>query len=428
MENILILSYYYPPCKGVSAYRPLSWAKDFHKFGFKPTIITRKWKGQENKWEDYLEEAAGEVEIIETVNSKIIYLPYKRNRYLKLAEKKWIKCIYFNKLIFFYLAVIGKFQLEIDAYTCFKDYLFNHLKNEHYKLIIVSTPPLNSIRLVYEAHKKFNIPFVIDFQDSWNNLILAENYSPGIKEKFYNFLRRMYLRRWLKPSLFNITVTPAIGDMIKKINAKPVKIITNGFEPDAYLSKSINPSSQLFNISVMGTIHPMQDISIMIDGLNLFLKDCDSEKVRLNFIGLDSFPEMSKYVKEVLPNKFLSISARVSMEEAVEQTLASNILLFPSYKGYKGYYTAKIFEYLGAGRNILMVPGNNDIVDDLIKKTNSGKIANSPEEFKEILLTWYKEWQTSGTIKYYGIKDSINQYTRENQNRLLCEAIKEYIS
>ena len=67
-----------------------------------------------------------------------------------------------------------------------KNYL-SILSKEKYKLIIVTSPPLNLIRLAYDLNKKFNIPFVVDFQDSWNNLMLAENYNPKIKEKFYNY-------------------------------------------------------------------------------------------------------------------------------------------------------------------------------------------------------------------------------------------------
>jgi len=256
--------------------------------------------------------------------------------------------------------------------------------------------------------------------------MLKENYNPKSKEKFYNFLKQFYLKKWLKNVSFITTVTPSIGNLIENITKKPVKIITNGFEESAYIPKTAKSSNTIFNVSVMGTIHPIQDITIMIKGLNLFLKGKSSEIIKLNFIGLESVPEMAKLIKTSLPINFLHISPRVSMEKAVELTLDANVLLFPSYKGYKDYYTAKIFEYLGAKRNILMVPGNKDIVDDLIIKTKAGKIANSAEEFKTILDNWFLEWKQTGTLAYHGIKEGINFFSRENQNKLLCEAVKKY--
>jgi hypothetical protein len=427
MKNILILTYYYPPCQGVPSFRPSAWSKDFSSFGFKPTIITRIWKGKENKWEDYLVESKGKIQMIENQISKTIYLPYKKSKILRLTEKKWIKVLYLHKLIFLYLAMIGNFQQEVNAYHCMKKYVYDHLKVTQYKLIIVTSPPLNLIRLAHDLNIKFNIPFIVDFQDSWNNSMLADNYKPRYKERFYNYLQKYYLKKWLKRSSLITTVTPAISNFIKKTTNSPIKIITNGFEKDAYNSINVKPSNSLFNVSVMGTIHPFQDISDMLEGITIFLKNKNPEKIKFNFIGIESFPEITKKIKNKLPNDFIYTSPRVSMEEAIKHTLSAHILLFPSYKGYKDYYTAKIFEYLGAGRNILMIPANKDIVDDLILKTNSGKIADSAIEFSSILELWYKEWQATGTVKYYGIKDNINQYSRENQNRLLCEAIKEHI-
>lgn len=424
MENILILTYYFPPCIGVPSYRPSSWTKDFKKHNFKTTVITRQWKGNERIWTDFLRESNSEIKIFNEDNSTTVYLPYRKNKWLLLSEKKWIRFFGLNKFIHFLLAISGNFQTEIDANSCFKDYLFNHLQNEQYKLIIVTSPPLNLIKLAVTVKEKFNIPFIVDFQDSWNNLMLAKNYNPGVKEKFYNFIKQKYLKKWLNKASLIITVTPSIADLIRKLTKSRIEIITNGFEKEKYTTSTIKKDNSIFNVSLMGTVHPMQGISMMLEGLKLFLKDKASHLVRLNFIGINSFPEISQKVRMIIPNEFLFISDRVSMDESVKLTLAADVLLFPSYFGYKGYYTAKIFEYLGAGRNILMVPGNNDIVDKLILETQSGKIAYSEKEFAEILEKWYIEWKNTGTIKYHGITRKIDYFKRENQNGILCNLIR----
>ena len=427
MEKILVIAYYFPPCRGVASYRPESWKRDFPKHGLSPTFITRHWTGTENVWTDYLKDLIVDEKMTSCENSVTINLPYKRNKYLVFAEKKWVRDLYLDKFIYFSSAILGNYQLDVDAYNCFKEYVFKHLESNKYKLVIVTSPPLNVIKLAYEINKKFQIPFVVDFQDSWNNLMLADNYNPGLKEKFYNKVKEFYLKKWLTPALFTTTVTPAISNFIKKVSNKPIEIITNGYDKDAYGLNETKTSDLFFNVSVMGTVHPMQDISIMLSGLNLFLKDKDPKKVKLNFIGIDAVPEMANEVRNSIPHNFLFTSSRVSMEQSVNLTLAANVLLFPSYKGYKGYYTAKIFEYLGAKKNILMVPGNNDIVDELILKTQSGKIANSENEFSDILNNWYKEWESTGILKFNGINEDIEFYSRENQNKMFCELISKMI-
>jgi len=427
MKKILVIAYYYPPCRGVASFRPQSWTNDFPKHGFSPTVITRHWNGNENVWTDYLKDLIIDEKITVGENSTTINLPFKRNKYLVFAEKKWVRKIYLDKFIYLLSALTGNFQLDVDGYNCFKEYVFKHLESNKYKLVIVTSPPLNIIKLAFKINKKYQIPFIVDFQDSWNNEMLIDNYNPGLKEKFYNFLKEFYLKKWLSPVLFTTTVTPAISNFVKKVSNKPCEIITNGFDKESYALNKTMPSDLFFNVSVMGTVHPMQDISIMLNGLILFLKDKDPQKVKLNFIGIDAVPEMANKVKNIIPHSFLYTSSRVSMEESVNLTLAANVLLFPSYKGYKGYYTAKIFEYLGARKNILMVPGNNDIVDELILKTQSGKIANSGYEFSEILNNWYKEWQSKGTLKFNGINENIEFYSRENQNQIFCELVNKMI-
>jgi hypothetical protein len=98
------------------------------------------------------------------------------------------------------------------------------------------------------------------------------------------------------------------------------------------------------------------------------------------------------------------------MQGALQLTLKSSLLLFPSFKGYKDYYKSKIFAYIGSQRNILTAPGNKDLVDNLINKTQAGKIANSANEFAELLENWHQEWKVTGTIKYSGIKEEIMFY------------------
>ena len=427
-SNILILSYYYPPCTGVAAYRPLSWAKDFHQHGYHPTILSRHWNGKENNWADYLKENKQKVSVSSEENARIIRLPYKQHLLIKLAENRWSRLFMISKLIYFWMAIVGKIHAEVDAEGCFEKYLDQHLQTEKYAFLVVTSPPLNIIRLAYKMNKKHKIPYVVDFRDSWNNLLLGEKYKPSVKENFYNNLKEYYLKKWLKKSTFLITVTPAIEQLLAKISSKPVEIITNGFQLEAYRHSNSKPSTSVFTVSVIGTIHPMQDISMMLSGLNLFLKNKDPNTVRINFVGLESSPEMAVLVRNSLPSNFITISPRVTKKEAIALTLEANILLFPSYKGYKDYFTAKIFEYIGAERNILMVPGNHDLVDALLIKTKTGKIAYSEMEFNLIMEEWLTEWKETGTLLYHGKKEEITYYSRENQTALLCKKFDFYFT
>src|SRR6185369_10495823 len=119
MKRVLVLTYYYPPCKGVPSYRPYSWSLDFPRLGFATTVITRHWTGSETKWEEYLGENSSPPQTISDQNSKTIYLPYKKNRFVAKSEKIPMRKTGLSKFLHFYMTVKGDFQPDIDAYNCF---------------------------------------------------------------------------------------------------------------------------------------------------------------------------------------------------------------------------------------------------------------------------------------------------------------------
>ena len=136
------------------------------------------------------------------------------------------------------------------------------------------------------------------------------------------------------------------------------------------------------------SIYPEQDMSVMIDGLKLFLHDKSSDKVQLRFIGLDIIPSVSQYVKNELPAEFIYVSNRVSKEEAIVETKKATVLSYPGWLGTKGIISTKIFDYIASGNPILIAPGDKDIIDDLLIKTNTGESVFSAKEFAALLNKW----------------------------------------
>ena len=86
------------------------------------------------------------------------------------------------------------------------------------------------------------------------------------------------------------------------------------------------------------------------------------------------------------------------------------------------------FDYLIAGKTILMAPDDHSVVGDLIRETKAGHIANTPEEVCDQLSAWYKEWQQTGQVKWYGNQKAIEQYSRESQVSKFCDSLEQHLS
>src|SRR5687768_2660026 len=151
-KHVLIISFYFPPYTGIEGNRIHSWANSLHEDGFKVTVLTRQWKaGGQNTWKDYFSEYHEKDEIIDNVtdNYRIIRLPYKWNPGFKKFQSTRLTSIYY-----WYNKLIGILHPETDAYHNFYNYANRFLKKEQVDFVIVSSPPLNIIKLGHDLKKK----------------------------------------------------------------------------------------------------------------------------------------------------------------------------------------------------------------------------------------------------------------------------------
>jgi glycosyltransferase involved in cell wall biosynthesis len=119
---------------------------------------------------------------------------------------------------------------------------------------------------------------------------------------------------------------------------------------------------------------------------------------------------------------------RVPFSESIKAQQQASALLFLSYLGIKGILTAKIFEYLGAGRPVLSVPGDEGVTDALLAETRAGTVGRTAEQITEILEKWIDEWERTGKVEYNPIPEKIHVYTRKKQTEKLAQILDEVVA
>ncbi len=425
MKKAIIISYFFPPANSVASPRVQAFAENLKKFNIDPVIFTRHWNGNENEWTDFLKDNHHQPSVTENKMFTVYRLPYHAN---SKFEKNSTITKPLRKLYHFINPAIGKFNLEVNAYKCFYNFLNNHLAKNHYDVIIISAPPFNTVRLGHELAAKFNIPLVLDLRDIWQGLLVPENSTPDFKTKYFLYFNRRYARKWFASAKLITTVSEPLAQEIKSVTGKQAKVITNGFEEKFFSQLQPKHKNQLFNFTVVGTIYPKQDIQILIKGLKKFKALHSIEKMQLNFIGLKSLTEVAKNIEESLQDFKMLITGKIPRQEALQFLADAHILFYSGWKGHKGIYSTKIFEYLGARKNILIAPGDDDVIDELLDITKAGNVANSPDEFCNHLSNAYRQWETNGTITYFGIEKEILKYSRENQTEKFAKEILNAIS
>lgn len=426
MPRILIISYYFPPVNTVAANRAASWIKYFYQYNLFPVVISRHWNDTDKKWSDLIRDTKKAPEVTVTREYEIHHLPSSKHFLLEIFNGYFFRQETARRVIYFFLTLIGRLNPEVDAYQSFKKYIFHHLKSTSYDLVLVTSPPTNGIRLAHEIYVKFKIPYISDFRDLWNNELLRKDYSPNYKTRARNSILEFWIRRWIKSCSLCLTVSEGLADQVRRLYDGPQEIIHNGYEESLFNKDKIT-GTPYFLIVLAGTYYLKQNPGLMAAGLQQFLADKDPESVRIKLIGADSFPEFVELIRKHVPDKFLEITGRIKPLEAVNEIQKSHVLLHAGWKGYAGIYTTKMFDFIASGSNILLCPGDEDVLDDLITETATGKIANSSSEFNDILSIWYKEWQISGKVSVNG-NENVAKYSRRNQAAKLAGLITSLLN
>lgn len=105
---------------------------------------------------------------------------------------------------------------------------------------------------------------------------------------------------------------------------------------------------------------------------------------------------------------------RVSYDKSIEAQRSSDVLLFIQWlgRGNEGWYSAKIYDYLGARRPILALAKKGGIIENLIKMTSSGVSTEDKEEMKRYISAFYDEYVKNGSVRYSGREEEVLRHTR----------------
>lgn len=419
----LIISYYFPPYVGIEGQRPASWYEAFHNYHISTDIVTRVWSENEviQNWEDYIKEV-GEYPVLErSKKGTIHYLPHRHRKFY--AATKNIPGL--NSFVYWGYKLIGHFHIETDGYNSFKQYIENLIKEKKFDFILVTSPPLNLIRLGYELAKKNSIPLVIDYRDSFDNMLLNKSMKVSFTRTIENFFFKNYLKKWNKKVLLNTIVSPALLNVLPFIKNNS-EVVLNGFEEKIFrkLRDTITTSDK-FIVHVLGNLYKFQGIDAMLTGYKLFLNEIqEKEKVKFDFIGLGTNTEVAAEIRKRLPEKNIFITNRMKREEALKH-LANAVVCFntPGSTGYKGVFGGKTFDYIGAGKFMLVCPSDNDILQYTIRKFELGKTVDTAEEIRDVLVQQFNKWKNGEFFS--NDFEKVKVFSREHQSQVLINAIEK---
>jgi hypothetical protein len=205
--------------------------------------------------------------------------------------------------------------------------------------------------------------------------------------------------------------------------------VYNGFEPNDFDAiHSTAKSASVFQIAYIGTLYDGQDIGIFLEGFKLFV-DKKKPNAKLLFPGLKLLPSKFNQVCKLMEGyeRYFEATDRIPREEILVLEKKSHILLHVAWKGHAGIIASKIYEYIGSGTRILVVPGDQGVIDAIITESNCGVVANTYEETYDFLCKEFDAFLEGNHKENNTSSENILQFSRERQTKALGQVLNNIL-
>lgn len=380
-KKVLIISYLWPPAEGIGLMRALKFAKYLPSYGWEPVVLTVGIKngvvGPEEK-----DIKVYRTEALNRLARGLIAMPDEQIGWYKNAVEEGKKI----------------------------------LSDEPIDLVFSTSPP-ETAHLVARTLKRYrNLPWVADLRDLWADDHFRKRHP--LKRAILRVMEKVILKY---ADLILTVSDPWARKLAASLGAEgKVKVVENGYDEEDFSGVDYKGNEKLMLVYT-GKLHKEhQPIDNFLKALRELIdeKRIDPKKIEVRFyvFGYDK-PDVNSLAALHGLDGIVAEFPRVRYHESSRIQRRSDALLFVQWqgRGKDGWYSAKLYDYIGARRPILALAERGGIIEDLISRTASGVIAKGHAELKEAILTLYLEHEGKCGIGYNGNEKEILKNTRSQR-------------
>ncbi len=273
----------------------------------------------------------------------------------------------------------------------------------------------------------YGVPWVADFRDP-----ILQPLTP-IARRLY----RPIAKRLLKTAKSTVNVNRVLVEMDHQMFGRPAWSIPNGFDPSEFHAAGSSERSERFTIAYAGNIISAQRLEIFFEGLAILkgaLGTGAPKEMVFVYRGF-SWQRVAGMAEAADVADLVDVAGYIERDKVLGLLEAADLLLLLSIAhtdredAYltKGLYPAKVFEYFGARRPIICVPGDGGLLDELIEETGTGVIARSPDEIAGYLKHAIAEWKSGRSLEYQPNELAVSKYTRRSLARRMAAVLNHAV-
>jgi len=418
MNKFLLITYYWPPCGGVSVQRWLNLTKYLLKQGWHATVLTTQDGDYPDIDESLLQKVSPEIHVVRTKTPtwgrffRALVGKKERLPYGSLATSKSSspikRVLYFIRLQF----------VSPDSRVIWNKVAYQTasalLKTTAFDIVITTGPP-HSTHLVGEKLKNtHHITWCADFRDPWSQMYYLHLEKRNIAVKNMD---KHYEKRVLQSADQVVTISQGYAQLLSE-PLHPIHIIANAFDPDDFTHHSYT-RSDTFRVTFVGalTSSRAEEVLKAISWIDIYAQNATNTHITFTLIGGDAtLTTQSIGLKSIA---FHNVGF-LSHDDVIHQIVNSEMLLLAinNTQQNSGIMTLKLYEYLASRTAIAAIaPSDSEVREILCENPYSFFVTYDRQtEFIYQFDILYSKWLKSESIKgnremsAYSVEQTSNEY------------------
>jgi glycosyltransferase involved in cell wall biosynthesis len=416
-KTLLIIGYYFPPVGMSGTQRVAKFAKYLPENGWQAVVLTVKPILYFSHDKSLLQDI-GDTPVIRTESLDPQRILYRfGNRKKTAAAGRSTGLMTLNKLLSFFclpdLKRLWHFHAMRAARKLHKEYCFD---------AIFSTSPPHSVHLLARhISRKYQIPWIADFRDSWAGGVVV--HEPTLLHRYMN---KRFQRSVVKRADAIVGVTMGIVDQLLLDNEKKNYYIPNGFDPDDFPAANRRAMRQ-FVFCHCGSVTQFSHPGPLLEAIQLLLKRKPDLKTNLlfQFVGYDALGNFRDMVRQFGLDQVVQVISYKSHRQALQYVVdADALVLIACGRKEDRFIPGKTYEYIGAQKNILAITDVAEIRQLLSAIPGTTRVAYGDAEkiaeTIEFILTKSKD-------SHFEPKIDLSLYNRRHQTAKLAAVLDSVI-
>ena len=349
--NLLLVAYFYPPCRDTGAHRPAAMVKWLRRLGHRVTVLTTSAYGTGD--------AATEQGVIRSADlQRVRARLHGRHRVDALFDSD----TYSGRPHILSRVVVPEPLALAWAPFALRDALRANSR-ERFDCVITSSPP-ESVHLIGRALHRRGVPWAADLRDGWT----FEPIRPPFPTAAQRRLDERLERRWLGAADAVVCVSrPAADDLRTRLGLQP-ELIPNGWDPDLVDGAADDSAARrLLDPGRISLVYTGRfgsygrDPTGLVQALSALANEHPNDAARLELVvaGPLTDDEAELMRSDVAPARIVAAGTLHRPEALVLQRAADALLLLASSRRTQ-LLNFKLFEYLAAGPPILALAAGTE--------------------------------------------------------------------